>query len=420
MSCVYLRAGELYRCAKCGDQFVYPNCLRAHLRFRCRYRKQQPKTSDVIACRQPSPRATSGAPTPPSGDKMSSDITTSQRVLKRKAASEDNDGEIIATKRRSSPNDVPLRADVQGPRVFDVGRELNGPVSVSAARAPSRSAFQRVDKAPLQGPTTPPSPSQATSSSSPSDVASITPTLLPLSVVTTSNSLTALDIAASARHTGTAGSSGLLVFPPPAMQPERMHAPVMLGARFAAHNNRDIFYPTIRNESAAAYARHFVTNNNNNVTGNDVKLVSQSSLGAAAGSQSRHAPLPPPPSLPLPLPGGLRTSNPMMEKLLQLVTATRSAQPSNKSSNGAAVSHATTTLSASFPSLQLAQNWCAKCNTSFRMTSDLVYHMRTHHKRDLDPTSQGRRKDDNKLRCDVCGETFKERHHLTRHMTSHT
>lgn len=26
-------------------------------------------------------------------------------------------------------------------------------------------------------------------------------------------------------------------------------------------------------------------------------------------------------------------------------------------------------------------NWCAKCNASFRMTSDLVHHMRTHHKR---------------------------------------
>lgn len=26
-------------------------------------------------------------------------------------------------------------------------------------------------------------------------------------------------------------------------------------------------------------------------------------------------------------------------------------------------------------------NWCAKCNASFRMTSDLVHHMRTHHKK---------------------------------------
>ena len=63
-----------------------------------------------------------------------------------------------------------------------------------------------------------------------------------------------------------------------------------------------------------------------------------------------------------------------------------------------------------------AQNWCAKCNASFRMTSDLVYHMRSHHKREFDPM---KRKREEKLQCNVCQETFKERHHLTRHMTSH-
>lgn len=66
----------------------------------------------------------------------------------------------------------------------------------------------------------------------------------------------------------------------------------------------------------------------------------------------------------------------------------------------------------SFPS----QNWCAKCNASFRMTSDLVYHMRSHHKRETDPQKLKR---EEKLRCHICNETFRERHHLTRHMTSH-
>lgn len=63
-------------------------------------------------------------------------------------------------------------------------------------------------------------------------------------------------------------------------------------------------------------------------------------------------------------------------------------------------------------------NWCAKCNATFRMTSDLVYHMRSHHK----PSSASdpiRKKREEKLRCNICGETFRERHHLTRHMTSH-
>ncbi|RVE45042.1 hypothetical protein evm_010321 [Chilo suppressalis] len=65
-----------------------------------------------------------------------------------------------------------------------------------------------------------------------------------------------------------------------------------------------------------------------------------------------------------------------------------------------------------------AQNVCAKCSVSFRMTSDLVYHMRTHHKSEstADPN---RRKREEKLKCPVCNESFRERHHLTRHMTAH-
>lgn len=67
-----------------------------------------------------------------------------------------------------------------------------------------------------------------------------------------------------------------------------------------------------------------------------------------------------------------------------------------------------------------AQNVCAKCKISFRMTSDLVYHMRSHHKGEhVVVDSARRRRDQDKLRCPVCNETFRERHHLTRHMTAH-
>ncbi|OPJ75983.1 PR domain zinc finger protein 8 [Patagioenas fasciata monilis] len=64
-------------------------------------------------------------------------------------------------------------------------------------------------------------------------------------------------------------------------------------------------------------------------------------------------------------------------------------------------------------------NWCAKCNASFRMTSDLVYHMRSHHKKEyaLEPLVKRRREE--KLKCPICNESFRERHHLSRHMTSH-
>lgn len=65
------------------------------------------------------------------------------------------------------------------------------------------------------------------------------------------------------------------------------------------------------------------------------------------------------------------------------------------------------------------QNWCAKCNLSFRMTSDLVFHMRSHHKKEFAPESQVRRRREEKLTCPICHEYFRERHHLSRHMTSH-
>lgn len=76
-------------------------------------------------------------------------------------------------------------------------------------------------------------------------------------------------------------------------------------------------------------------------------------------------------------------------------------------------------LPSSFAALSLpAQNVCAKCNLSFRMTSDLVYHMRSHHKSETIGESARRRREE-KLRCPVCDESFRERHHLTRHMTAH-
>ncbi|GAB0192235.1 zinc finger protein 488 [Grus japonensis] len=67
-----------------------------------------------------------------------------------------------------------------------------------------------------------------------------------------------------------------------------------------------------------------------------------------------------------------------------------------------------------------AQNWCAKCNLSFRMTSDLVFHMRSHHKKEYSSTEyQCKRRREEKLTCPICHEYFRERHHLSRHMTSH-
>uniref|UniRef100_A0A673N3Z3 Si:dkeyp-41f9.4 n=1 Tax=Sinocyclocheilus rhinocerous TaxID=307959 RepID=A0A673N3Z3_9TELE len=46
-------------------------------------------------------------------------------------------------------------------------------------------------------------------------------------------------------------------------------------------------------------------------------------------------------------------------------------------------------------------NWCAKCNLSFQMTSDLVQHMRSHHKRALSDERQSRVRDE-RLKCPIC------------------
>jgi len=155
-----------------------------------------------------------------------------------------------------------------------------------------------------------------------------------------------------------------------------------------------------------------VNNNNNNDSSNHNKMT-----GSGSGSVDlapKMGMVQPDPRIPLPF--VYRAPNPVIDKMLNLFGSAAAVAAAAAAATGGGVG-AGGQLATSFPSLNLAQNWCAKCNTSFRMTSDLVYHMRSHHKREFDPVK--RRKDD-KLRCEVCGESFRERHHLTRHMTSHS
>ncbi|XP_008147359.2 zinc finger protein 488 [Eptesicus fuscus] len=78
-------------------------------------------------------------------------------------------------------------------------------------------------------------------------------------------------------------------------------------------------------------------------------------------------------------------------------------------------------LPSAFTSLGLSsQNWCAKCNLSFRLTSDLVSHMRSHHRKEhAGPDLHSGKLREEALACPLCREYFRERHHLSRHMTSH-
>ncbi|KAM4030673.1 zinc finger protein 488 [Anomaloglossus baeobatrachus] len=66
-----------------------------------------------------------------------------------------------------------------------------------------------------------------------------------------------------------------------------------------------------------------------------------------------------------------------------------------------------------------AQIWCAKCRLSFHMTSDLVLHMRLRHKKEAAFETQSKQPRELQLSCPVCYAYFRERHHLSRHMTSH-
>ncbi|KGL81561.1 Zinc finger protein 488, partial [Tinamus guttatus] len=111
------------------------------------------------------------------------------------------------------------------------------------------------------------------------------------------------------------------------------------------------------------------------------------------------------------------TSEPWPKQTGGQLQNTTTTSPSSSASSSSSL----TLLPPTFTSFGVAaQNWCAKCNLSFRMTSDLVFHMRSHHKKEYSSSeSQCKRKREEKLTCPICHEYFRERHHLSRHMTSH-
>ncbi|XP_057686808.1 PR domain zinc finger protein 8b [Corythoichthys intestinalis] len=117
-----------------------------------------------------------------------------------------------------------------------------------------------------------------------------------------------------------------------------------------------------------------------------------------------------------PVPGGVAKQSPFV----YAAAAAATFWPKNSGGVQLQMPSALTLLPPSFTSLCLpAQNWCAKCNASFRMTSDLVYHMRSHHKKEYAMEPLVKRRREEKLKCPICNESFRERHHLSRHMTSH-
>ncbi|KAK4468454.1 hypothetical protein MN116_007659 [Schistosoma mekongi] len=171
----------------------------------------------------------------------------------------------------------------------------------------------------------------------------------------------------------------------------------------------------------------------------------------------------------------LKSRNPLVEQLLQTLTIQKETDVNTQNSTlKKSISSSSSSL---LNSLSLAQNWCARCCITFRLTSDLVHHMRTchnqsgkninlkeriisHHKNMIEKKNHlHNEKNDNeqsylslsssssssfetavsiistsqtpttvisnnsllnKPICSLCGDQFKEKHHLIRHMLSHT
>jgi len=265
----------------------------------------------------------------------------------------------------------------------EVESRLTAPTLINGVEnsAVDASAFQRVQLPPTgcQPPSTTSGPSLVTSST------------LPTSGV---------NLVAD----GAAGA-GLFLFPGLVASPRALPVGLQVTERMPAGFLADI----------APNELHPVNGLNNNNNNND--NVNHNKMSAESGAVDlapKMGMVQPDPRIPLPF--VYRAPNPVIDKMLSLFGSAAAVAAAAATATGGGVGSGGP-LATSFPSLSLAQNWCAKCNTSFRMTSDLVYHMRSHHKREFDPVK--RRKDD-KLRCEVCGESFRERHHLTRHMTSHS
>ena len=139
--------------------------------------------------------------------------------------------------------------------------------------------------------------------------------------------------------------------------------------------------------------------------------------------------------------GLYKSANPVVDAVLRSVAG---QCPQAPASNSLAASIAVPAMA---PGAHI-QNWCARCGAVFRMTGDLVHHIRGHHRQDaLDAAAALSAEEDSPpspkqmskreqmqpllgnvpreetsrllLRCNICGERFRERHHLSRHLSSH-
>ena len=441
MSFLFISESGLYSCPYCSQSFQYPHPLRAHMRFKCEHRMKLPHSSKEKPFNSPSyeymtnnfERISGGfypgypamflpgrtdsfekahlspnKSSPPiirqSSPKQPSPVAkpiwrpplTSSPAEKRKHI--DNPSSSISSKRitreedvarRSSPiaeDSSPLRLH---PRLSPSSPDSNGIPSPGKVDQNQNlhqsedeeavSAFRKVEKGQLSGKHSPPSSVPSRSSSYSTQASTI---FTPRAINAKSDILHKPQIPA-----GPANVEGLFRNRYPLMPGGALPRPMLpstgpYNENFPV-NMADLYRNSIKPGEGTRTAMDKLA---------DIRNLANNGL-------TQRLPFMPEsrPRIPSFTPY-IKPPNPMVDKMLH------SPPPPSM-------------LPSSVPGFGgLAQNWCAKCNATFRMTSDLVYHMRSHHKREFDPM---KRKREEKLKCNVCNETFRERHHLTRHMTSH-
>jgi len=338
------------------------------MRFRCKYRQQM-----VLGVQSPTDEA--NIRKRHADEPLQSDV----------APHRDRDAKLSAKRKRVDDVDTsspPRRTRTGSTSQPEVESRLRAPTPINGVEnsAVDASAFQRVQLPP----TCCPSPSPT---SGPTSMTSPMPTTSDVNLA--------------------AGGAGLFLFPGLVAAPRSLPIGLQVSDRMPPPG-----FPAAIAPNELHRINGLNNNNNNNDSSNHNKMARGG--GGAVDVAPKMGMVQPDPRIPLPF--VYRAPNPVIDKMLNLFGSAAAVAAATAAATGGGVGTGGP-LATSFPSLNLAQNWCAKCNTSFRMTSDLVYHMRSHHQREFDPVK--RRKDD-KLRCDVCGESFRERHHLTRHMTSHS
>jgi len=350
---------------------MYPNCLRAHMRFRCKYRQTKLANTDQQETnnrKRPSDEATTAQTHWDVAPRCEHDA---KLASKRKRPDDARDTSSPPKRSRTGTGSASQPEVNNRPRARS---PVNGVVNLTVAA--DASAFQRVQL--------PPSPT-----SGPTLMTSATPT-------------SGVNLAAD-------GGAGLFLFPGLI---GAAAAPRALSVGLAERMPTGFLADNELHPANGLNNNNNNDNDKNNANGNN-KMAGVGGGNDGLGMVQHGTPDPRLAALPF-VYSRAAQSNPVIDKMLNLFG---SAAAVAAAAAGAGAAGGPLAATSSFPPLNLAQNWCAKCNTGFRMTSDLVYHMRSHHKREFDPVK--RRKDD-KLRCEVCGESFRERHHLTRHMTSHS